>query len=53
MAPKGRYHRRSTKTISKGYYPIGMHSKKTKLNKTVKELNQTLDNLQQKVNKSE
>ena len=51
MARKGKKCTRSTKAISKGYYPIGLHATKTRLNKKVKELTQKVDNLNRKVNK--
>ena len=50
MARKGKKYTRST-NISKGYYPIGLHATKTRLNKNVKELNQKVDNLNGKVKK--
>ena len=51
MARKGKKCTRSTKAISKGYYPIGLHATKTRLNKKVKELNQKVDNLNRKLKK--
>lgn len=51
MARKGKKCTRSTKAISKGYYPIGLHATKTRLNKKVKELNQKVDKLNRKVSK--